>query len=508
MNSDKVTAWLNSPISDGDTFYIKGKQVHYQRGYVWSLQQKQALINTLNSAGKTIFFSSLIMLVSVSVLLIPDVSTSRTVVKSILAVVIISSFTSLFYLPAFLIFANNFLDKPKFLTNLIKKYDKYTFWKSFATHIVNYPKTYFIISVSILTILALPVLNIRILEPMQSMTPADSESRIGYEILKKDNWGGELIPVIIAVKNDKDNNVYSQDFIKFLHKFTNELEKLPEVNSVNSLTSWNKDFKSEDYNNFYTSIYPLTIFKNDNLSQLVNPKSDLTLIYVNPKNLMNTIEITNIIDFSNNYSLNNTDYKIYTGGIFARAKDFTRELYRPLKLMLSIVILGIFVILYLYMKTPILPIKASIMNFIPILSSFGILTMVFQYGYLSDILGTPHNGSVSNMIPLILFCVIFGLSMDYEVLILSRITEHYHLTGNVKEAVVEGIAKSSYIITGAALILLGVFVPGIFSSSPLVKEICLGISSAIVIDATIVRLILVPSFMMLLGKYNWIGSKK
>jgi len=164
--------------------------------------------------------------------------------------------------------------------------------------------------------------------------------------------------------------------------------------------------------------------------------------------------------------------------------------------------------LYVYMKTPILPIKASIMNFIPILSSFGILTMVFQYGYLSDILGTPHNGSVSNMIPLILFCVIFGLSMDYEVLILSRITEHYHLTGNVKEAVVEGIAKSSYIITGAALILLGVFVPGIFSSSPLVKEICLGISSAILIDATIVRLILVPSFMMLLGKYNWIGSKK
>lgn len=466
-----------------------------------------ALINTLKSAGKTIFVSSLIMIVSVSVLMIPSVSSSRTVVKSILSVITISAIVSLFFLPAFLAIGNKFLDKPLFLTNMIKKIDKYKFWRAFASKVVEYPKTNFSISLIILLLLASPLINIKVLEPMQTLAPKGSESRDAYEIIEKDGWGGELIPVIIVVKNNKDGNVYSQEFIKELYKFTKGLESLPEVGSVNSLTTWNKNFSAQEYNNFYSSIYPFTIFQNNNLSKLVNPKSDTTLIFINPKNLMNIPEITNIIDYSISYKMDN-DYKIYTGGIVARAKDFTRELYRPLSTMLIVVIVGIFIILYLYMKTPILPIKASIMNFLPILSSFGILVLVFQYGYLSNILGTPNNGSVSNMIPVILFCVIFGLSMDYEVLILSRINEHYYLTGDVKESVIEGISRSSHIITGAALILLGVFVPGIFSSSPLVKEICLGISAAIFIDATLVRLILVPSFMMLLGKYNWIGVKR
>ena len=105
------------------------------------------------------------------------------------------------------------------------------------------------------------------------------------------------------------------------------------------------------------------------------------------------------------------------------------------------------------------------------------------------------------------YLALFGLSMDYELLILSRITEYYKQTNIVKESIIEEIAKSSSIITGAALILLGVFIPGIFSQSQAVKEICLGISAAIIIDATIVRLILVPSFMMLMGKYNWYKFK-
>ena len=102
-----------------------------------------------------------------------------------------------------------------------------------------------------------------------------------------------------------------------------------------------------------------------------------------------------------------------------------------------------------------------------------------------------------------LFCLIFGLSMDYEILIMSRITEVYEARGDVEEAIVEGLARSSSVITGAALILIMVFVPGLFSQSAIMKEISLGIIAALVLDATIVRLLLVPSFMMLMGKWNW-----
>jgi RND superfamily putative drug exporter len=102
-----------------------------------------------------------------------------------------------------------------------------------------------------------------------------------------------------------------------------------------------------------------------------------------------------------------------------------------------------------------------------------------------------------------LFCVVFGLSMDYEVLILSRISEAYHAGRDPHGAIVEGLASSGGLITGAALILLGVFSTGIFSSSPQTQEICLGITAAILIDATIVRCLLVPSFMALMGRWNW-----
>ena len=107
------------------------------------------------------------------------------------------------------------------------------------------------------------------------------------------------------------------------------------------------------------------------------------------------------------------------------------------------------------------------------------------------------------MVPLTLFCIVFGLSMDYEVLILSRISESYEQTNDVKEAVIEGLARSGSVITGAALIMLVVFIPGIFSKSPGIKEICIGIIAAIFIDSTIVRLFLVPSFVILMGKWNW-----
>ena len=187
----------------------------------------------------------------------------------------------------------------------------------------------------------------------------------------------------------------------------------------------------------------------------------------------------------------------------ARVDDFTKELYSYIPQMLLIIFGGIYILLFFSMKSVILPLKAAIMNFLPILSSFGLLTLVFQYGFFHNILHTPINGAVTNIVPIVLFCIIFGLSMDYEVLILSRITESYENTGDVKNAVVEGLAKSGSLITGAALILLGVFIPGAFSSSPQTQEICIGITSAILIDATIVRLLLVPSFMMLMGKWNW-----
>jgi len=357
-----------------------------------------------------------------------------------------------------------------------------------------------------LLILSLPVLKIKIWEPIQTLTPKNTESVKGYEKLEKDGWGGELIPVTVIVQSPAGETVFSKKSLGFIAEFSHSLEKMPLVATVQSITPSSSKLKIDDYHNLYGNLYNLGLLAQDSrINRMVNitGKADYTIINVFPKELMDIHGTHQIIDFIRNYAVKNQDLKILVGGTVVRSNDFTKELYGYLPQMAFLIIFGIFIILFLYMKAFLLPIKAAIMNFLPIMSAFGLLILIFQYGYLQKLLNTPNNGAVTTLVPVMLFCIIFGLSMDYEVLILSRITEFYEKTGEVRVSVIEGLARSGSVITGAALILLGVFFPGIFSQSPLVKEICIGITAAILIDATIVRLLLVPSFMMLMGKWNW-----
>ncbi len=171
--------------------------------------------------------------------------------------------------------------------------------------------------------------------------------------------------------------------------------------------------------------------------------------------------------------------------------------------MLTLIIGGVFILLSWHFKSVILPIKAALINFVPILGSFGVLVLIFEYGWGQNLLHTAVNGAITNTVPLILFCLVFGLSMDYEVLMLGRMHEYYLEHRQVKPAIIEGLAQSGGLITSAVLILLGVFLPGCFSTSSQTQEICLGIVAAMAIDATLVRLFLVPSFMTLMGHWNW-----
>jgi RND superfamily putative drug exporter len=466
--------------------------------------------NTLKSVGKTIFFSALIMICSISALLLPDLTLSRAVMLNIIIVIILSLINSLIFLPALIIFLSKYIDKPELLNNLIKKYHKKNQlkWEIFSKHVVNNSKLYFLLSFGILILLSLPLKNIKLWEPVQALTPLESESMLGYKILKEDSWGGELVPVTLVVDSNKTNGVYKKDFIDFIYKLTNELKRQKYVYNVQSITSWNNYFTSDDFYKFYSSIFLLSTINENKNNPLINRTASITIINIFPKDIMNLEYTNDIIKFLNNYSLENKEYKILVGGIVPRIKDFTKELYSYILEMLLIIFLGIFILLFIYMKSIILPVKATIMNFLPILASFGILVLIFQYGYFSNLLNTPINNAITNIVPVILFCIIFGLSMDYEVLILSRISEEYYKTNDEKNSIIKGLSKISSLITGAVLILIGVFIPSAFSSSPLTKEISIGILTALVIDASLVRLVLVPSFMSIMGKWNWYSPFK
>jgi RND superfamily putative drug exporter len=461
----------------------------------------EALPRSLVPTGRTILYSGLIMLCSLAALLIPDVNLSRTVVRHLLLVVAIAIGHALLVLPVLLAASHRLLSWPRGLSNWLGRRDSTARWRRFSTHVVAHYKLYFVLSLLILGALSVPAVRMRLWEPAQSAAPRDADSMKAFEQLAADGWGGQILPVTLLATNPA-GSVYEPAFLAWLQQVVRDLEARPEVLRVQALVGTERPLA--EYQGLYASLQALSPFGTAQpLQALVNAGSDKTVLYVIPRRPLVYDDIASLLNFSRDYARSHAAYPLLTGGIAARQQDFTHELYRHTGLMLLLIVGGVYGLLWWHMKTLVLPLKAAVMNFLPILAAFGTLTLIFQYGWGRPLLQTPLNGAVSHMVPMVVFCIVFGLSMDYEVLILSRVSEEYRRHGDVREAVIEGLARSGAVITGAVLILLGVFLPGCFSSSPQIQEICIGITAAILLDATVVRLLLVPSFMMLMGKWNW-----
>lgn len=196
-------------------------------------------------------------------------------------------------------------------------------------------------------------------------------------------------------------------------------------------------------------------------------------------------------------------YNVYVGGDAAAFVDFRDTLYGRFPYIVLIVTILVFCILMMFFQSVFLPLKAILMNFISIGATFGLLIVIFQYGYLTRFLGFESQGLLNVITPAILFVILFALSTDYEVFMLSRVKEYYHELGDNDEAVAAGLQHTAGVITAAGLILIGTF--GSFASAQVVtiKEIGIGLALGVLIDATIVRVIMVPSTMKLMGDTNW-----
>ncbi|MFI5958583.1 MMPL family transporter [Cryptosporangium sp. NPDC051539] len=190
-------------------------------------------------------------------------------------------------------------------------------------------------------------------------------------------------------------------------------------------------------------------------------------------------------------------------GITAVFRDIAELVSERLWLVVGVVVGLSLVFLLVMFRSLIVPVKAAIMNLLSIAAAYGVITVVFQWGWGAEALGLPHAVPVSTWVPLLMFAVLFGLSMDYEVFLLSRIREDWLRTGDAHGSVVRGLAATGRVITGAALIMVAVFVGFGLDADVTVKMIGVGMATAVAVDATIVRMVLVPATMALLGKANW-----
>ncbi|MDX6733550.1 MAG: putative drug exporter of the superfamily, partial [Baekduia sp.] len=194
---------------------------------------------------------------------------------------------------------------------------------------------------------------------------------------------------------------------------------------------------------------------------------------------------------------------VLVGGSTAIGIDFSKVLADKLPLFIGIVVLLSFLLLMAVFRSLVIPVMAAIMNLLSVAAAFGVVVAVFQWGWGAELIGVSRTGPIEAFLPVMVFAILFGLSMDYEVFLVSRIYEEWHKRGDNREAITHGLAATGRTITAAAAIMVLVFGAFVLGGERVIKLFGIGLASAVLLDALIVRSVLVPGLMLMVGKANW-----
>jgi len=190
-------------------------------------------------------------------------------------------------------------------------------------------------------------------------------------------------------------------------------------------------------------------------------------------------------------------------GLTPAFADISERLSERLWVVIAFVVGLSLLLMTAVFRSVVVAVKAAVMNLLSVAAAYGVMVVVFQWGWGAELLGLPHAVPVSSWVPILMFTILFGLSMDYQVFLLSRIREDYLATGEPRRSVVRGLASTGRVITSAAAIMIAVFIGFALDADPTVKMMGVGMATAVLIDATVVRMVLVPATMSLLGPANW-----
>jgi RND superfamily putative drug exporter len=195
--------------------------------------------------------------------------------------------------------------------------------------------------------------------------------------------------------------------------------------------------------------------------------------------------------------------RVEVGGVTAALEDQSEWMKDRMPLTITAVVVLSFLLLLIAFHSPLISLKAAVMNLLSVSAAYGVMTIVAKGGAVSGLIGIDHEVPIAPFLPVMMFAILFGLSMDYEVFLISRIREEYLKHGDTSRAVADGLAKTARVITAAAAIMVVVFLAFLASQDVFLKLFGIGLATAIFLDATVVRMVLVPAVMQLLGSRNW-----
>ena len=439
----------------------------YRQGLHDGLDPEPAVVRAIDTAGRAVLFAGCTVVISILGLFLMGVTFVQGLAVGTSITVALVMAASITLLPAVLGFAGRNIDKLSVWRRRARENDhRSSVWFRWSRTVQRRPWTALLASLAVLIILAIPFFSMRLGFPDAGSNPTSDTTRQAYDLVTKGFGAGVSGPLILAAEFPEGS-----DPTATLDRITSTALDTPGVASVSPAT-----------------ISPTGDAAILRIVATTSPQS------VETANLVHTLRDTVIPD-----AVRGSDVVVHVGGVTASSIDVSNQLAARLPIFIAAVLILSFLLLMAVFRSVLVPLKAVIMNLLSIGAAYGVVVAVFQWGWLGGRFGVAKTGPITPFIPMMMFAILFGLSMDYEVFLLSRIREEYDRTGDNGLAVADGLATTARVITAAALIMVTVFGSFVLGDSLPLKLFGFGLAVAIFIDATIVRMVLVPATMELLG---------
>ena len=428
---------------------------------------ESAVVEAITTAGRAVLFAGSVVIISLLGMILMRLDFVEGLAVGCATAVAISVVAALTLLPALLGFAGRNIDRLS-VHRRRPKVVKETLWHRWSRFVQRHPWPAALGGLVVLVVLALPALGMRLGFSDAGNNPASHTTRRAYDLVVQGFGSGANGPLVVVA------DLRTPAAATRLETLRADLARQPDVAAV--------------------------------LPPVVNPAGTTALIEVLPGTAPQAAPTVSLVrhlrhDVVPRYA--GADMDLHVGGSTAAGIDYSAVIASRLPIFVGAVLVLSFLLLMVVFRSVLVPAKAVLMNVLSIGAAYGLMVAVFQWGWAKNIFGVDHGGPIEPWAPMMLFAIVFGLSMDYEVFLLSRVREEHDRSGDNSAAVVEGLAGTARVITAAAAIMVAVFASFALGDSRPIKLIGTGLAAAVLVDATIVRCVLVPATMELLGERNW-----
>jgi RND superfamily putative drug exporter len=445
----------------------------YRHGLKGGLPPEEAAVRSLNTAGRAVLFAGATVCVALLGLFVLRLSFLNGLAISSAMTVLLTMATALTLLPAMLGFMGARVlsrrERRRLAAEGPQEDHEKGFWARWARLVSRRPAMLALVALAVMLTLASPVLALRLGLTDAGNDPASSTTRKAYDLLASGFGPGSNGPLVLVARLGSPTDT------AVLGQLTKQLSAVPGVAAVAPLPS--------------------------------PPGAKVAVVNViptsAPQDAKTTALITHLRDSVIPAAERGGTMRVYVGGSTAIFDDFAAIISSKLPLFIAVIVGLGFVLLLVAFRSLLVPITAAVMNLLAAGAAFGVVVAFFEWGWGSERLGLGHAGPVTAFLPVIMLAILFGLSMDYQVFLVSRMHEEWAHTGDNQRAVTHGQATTGRVISAAAAIMISVFAAFIFGGQRVVAEFGFGLAAAVFLDAFVLRTVLVPSAMHLFGKANW-----